>query len=84
MNNLKSTLMLALVTSLAGLLISLFTLLPTPFNALVGLVAAVLMVWYFRRLEGKGPRIAFIIWTVVYFLFFTVLMTAVRYRMGLL
>ena len=84
MNNLKSTLMLALVTSAVGLLIAVFAILPTPFNALVGLAAAGLVIWYFRRLDTTGQKIGFIIWAVVYFLFFTVLITAVRYRMGLL
>ncbi|CAM3306783.1 MULTISPECIES: hypothetical protein [Saccharibacillus] len=82
--NLKSTLMLALVTSVTGLLIALFAFLPTPFNALVGLLTAGLVIWYFRKLEGRGPKIGFIIWTVVYFLFFTVLIAMVRYQMGLI
>ncbi|WP_172250093.1 hypothetical protein [Saccharibacillus deserti] len=80
--NFKSTLMLALISSVTGLLVAVFAFLPTPFNALVGLLTAGLVIWYFRKIEGRGARIAFIIWTVVYFLFFTVLIAAVRYRMG--
>ncbi|GGN95954.1 hypothetical protein [Saccharibacillus kuerlensis] len=82
--NLKSTLMLALVTSVVGLMVAVFAFLPVPFNALLGLLAAGLVIWYFRKTEGRGARIAFIIWTVVYFLFFTVLIAAIRYRMGLI
>lgn len=84
MNNFKSTLMLALITSVVGLLISVFAFLPVPFNALVGLLAAGLVIWYFGKIEGRGPKIAFIIWSVVYFLFFTVLIASIRYRMGIL
>ncbi|NGZ74009.1 hypothetical protein [Saccharibacillus alkalitolerans] len=84
MNNFKSTLMLALVTSVSGLLIAIFAFLPVPFNALVGLLAAGLVVWYFRKIETRGGRISFVVWTLVYFLFFTVLISAIRYRMGLI
>lgn len=82
--NLKSTLMLALVTSVTGLLVAIFGFLPTPFNALIGLLAAGLVFWYFRKLEGRGSKIVFVIWTVIYFLFFTVLIAMVRYQMGLI
>ncbi|CAM4298074.1 MULTISPECIES: hypothetical protein [Saccharibacillus] len=84
MNNFKSTLMLALITSVVGLLIAVFAFLPVPFNALVGLLAAGLVVWYFRKLEERGPKIMFIVFVVVYFLFFTVLIASIRYRMGLI
>ncbi|MCQ4085995.1 hypothetical protein [Saccharibacillus sp. JS10] len=84
MNNFKSTLMLALITSFVGLLVAIFAFLPVPFNALVGLLAAGLVVWYFRKLEERGQKILFIVFVVIYFLFFTVLITSVRYGMGLI
>ncbi|MDO3409384.1 hypothetical protein QWJ34_06385 [Saccharibacillus sp. CPCC 101409] len=80
----KSTLALAFAASATGLLISVFAFLPLPFNALVGLLAAVIAIWFFRNNETRGRRIAFVIWAVVYFLFFTVLVASVRYRMGLM
>ncbi|MDO7905241.1 hypothetical protein Q5741_02290 [Paenibacillus sp. JX-17] len=77
--NLKDAAWMTLASTVTGLILSLFSFLKMPYNALLALVALAVIVFYFRRNDSRKLRVGFIIFTVLYFILFIFLISVAQY-----
>nr|WP_202895046.1 hypothetical protein [Paenibacillus sp. 23TSA30-6] len=66
-----------------GVILSCFSLVKSPWNALLSLVAVLIVLFYFRKNERRGLRIGFVISSVLYYILFIFILSAYLYVRGL-
>lgn len=66
-----------------GVILSCFSLVKAPWNALLSLVAVLIVLFYFRKNERRGLRIGFVISSVLYYILFIFILSAYLYVRGL-
>jgi hypothetical protein len=72
------------VASMAtGLILSSFSLVKAPWNAILSLVAVLIVLFYFRKNERRGLRIGFVVYSVLYYILFIFIRSAYLYVRGL-
>ncbi|GIO55457.1 hypothetical protein ACTHSJ_01585 [Paenibacillus cellulositrophicus] len=75
----KDALYLTLASIGTGLLLGIFSILKSPFNAIASLIAVVLAIYYFRKNERKGLRIGYVIFSILYYLLFIFMLSVYQF-----
>ena len=75
----KEACWLTLASMGAGMMLGAFTLIKSPFNTLVSLIAVVITIYYFRNFERRGLRIGYVIFTLLYFFLFIFMVAVYQY-----
>ncbi|PNQ83725.1 hypothetical protein [Paenibacillus polymyxa] len=80
---LTEALWMTLASMLTGLTLSCFSLVKTPWNAILSLLAVLIVLFYFRKNERRGLRIGFVVSSVLYYILFIFILSAYLYVRGL-
>lgn len=74
---------MTLASMMTGLTLSCFSLVKTPWNAILSLLAVLIVLFYFRKNERRGLRIGFVVCSVLYYILFIFILSAYLYVHGL-
>ncbi len=80
---LTEALWMTVASMVTGVILSCFSLVKSPWNALLSLVAVLIVLFYFRKNERRGLRIGFVISSVLYYILFIFILSAYLYARGL-
>lgn len=75
----RDSLWLTLASLGTGLLLGIFSILKSPFNAVASLIAVVLALYYFRKNERKGLRIGYVVFSILYYLLFIFMLSVYQF-----
>ncbi|OPA78589.1 hypothetical protein BVG16_12045 [Paenibacillus selenitireducens] len=70
---------LILSSLLCGVLIGMYSLIPSPANLIFSLGALILSIYFFRKFERLSSRIWYVVLSIVFYLLFIVILTMIQF-----
>ncbi|MFC9710177.1 hypothetical protein JNUCC31_03915 [Paenibacillus sp. JNUCC31] len=77
--NLKETLWTMAASLVTGLVLALFAVIQSPYNAITSLIGVGVVIMYFRKFERTGLRVTFVIFGILYYLLSVFMIAAYQY-----
>ncbi|ETT44891.1 putative membrane protein [Paenibacillus sp. DS2363] len=77
--NLKETLWTMAASLVTGLVLALFAVIQSPFNAITSLIGVGVVIMYFRKFDRTGHRVTFVIFGILYYLLSVFMIAAYQY-----
>ncbi|WP_017687457.1 hypothetical protein [Paenibacillus sp. PAMC 26794] len=76
---LKETLWTMAASLVTGLVLALFAVIQSPFNAITSLIGVGVVIMYFRKFDRTGHRVTFVIFGILYYLLSVFMIAAYQY-----
>lgn len=76
---LKETLWTMVASLVTGLVLALFAVIQSPFNAITSLIGVGVVIMYFRKFDRTGHRVTFVIFGILYYLLSVFMIGAYQY-----
>lgn len=77
--NLRETLWTMGASLVTGLVLALFAVVQSPFNAIMSLVGVGVVIMYFRKFDRTGLRVTFVIFSILYYLLSVFMIAVYQY-----
>ncbi|WP_195572975.1 hypothetical protein [Paenibacillus sp. 1001270B_150601_E10] len=77
--NWKNALLAGFWSFAVGTLVGMYAFIQPPFNILCSVGALLLVIFFFRKFQTRGIRIAFVLLSIVYFILFIFMMSFYLY-----
>ncbi|CAH1208399.1 MULTISPECIES: hypothetical protein [Paenibacillus] len=77
--NLRETLWTMGASLATGLVLALFAVVQSPFNAIMSLVGVGVVIMYFRKFDRTGLRVTFVIFSILYYLLSVFMIAVYQY-----
>lgn len=76
---LKETLWTMAASLVTGLVLALFAVIQSPYNAITSLIGVGVVIMYFRKFDRTGHRVTFVIFGILYYLMSVFMIAAYQY-----
>ncbi|MCW3791133.1 hypothetical protein OM416_06035 [Paenibacillus sp. LS1] len=76
---LKETLWTMAASLATGLVLALFAVIQSPYNAITSLIGVGVVIMYFRKFDRTGHRVTFVIFGILYYLLSVFMIAAYQY-----
>ncbi|WFR65386.1 hypothetical protein P9222_16445 [Paenibacillus amylolyticus] len=76
---LEETLWTMAASLVTGLVLALFAVIQSPYNAITSLIGVGVVIMYFRKFDRTGHRVTFVIFGILYYLMSVFMIAAYQY-----
>ncbi|UOK62005.1 hypothetical protein MT997_27040 [Paenibacillus sp. OVF10] len=76
---LRETLWTMAASLVTGLVLALFAVIQSPFNAITSLIGVGVVIMYFRKFDRTGHRVTFVIFSILYYVLSVFMIAVYQY-----
>ncbi|WKL02898.1 hypothetical protein Q0F98_03465 [Paenibacillus amylolyticus] len=76
---LKETLWTMAASLVTGLVLALFAVIQSPFNAITSLIGVGVVIMYFRKFDRTGHQVTFVIFSILYYVLSVFMIAVYQY-----